>query len=80
MIRKQGIPFRYDWEKVVSPVIDYAVDRKEEFGIDVNRIALMGMSMGGYLVLELQLLTIAFLLVYLTMECTMGMTPLLGIS
>ena len=49
MIRKQGIPFRYDWEKVVGPVIDYAVNRKEEFGIDVNRIALMGMSMGGYL-------------------------------
>jgi dipeptidyl aminopeptidase/acylaminoacyl peptidase len=49
VIRKQGIPFRYDWEKVVGPVIDYAVNRKEEFGIDVNRIALMGMSMGGYL-------------------------------
>ena len=49
VIRKQGIPFRYDWEKVVAPVIDYAIGREEEFGIDVNRIALMGMSMGGYL-------------------------------
>ena len=49
VIRKQGIPFRYDWEKVVTPVIDYAIDRNEELGIDVNRIALMGMSMGGYL-------------------------------
>jgi pimeloyl-ACP methyl ester carboxylesterase len=49
VIRKQGIPFRHDWEKVVTPVIDYAINRKEEFGIDVNRIALMGMSMGGYL-------------------------------
>ncbi|MGB7633830.1 MAG: alpha/beta fold hydrolase [Nitrososphaeraceae archaeon] len=49
VIRKLGIPFRYDWEKVVTPVIDYAISRKEEFGIDVNRIALMGMSMGGYL-------------------------------
>ena len=49
VIRKQGIPFRYDWEKVVTPVIDYAIDRNEELGIDVNRIALMGMSLGGYL-------------------------------
>ncbi|MGA6991461.1 MAG: alpha/beta fold hydrolase [Nitrososphaeraceae archaeon] len=49
MIRGQEIPFRYDWEKVVTPVIDYAIDRNEEFGIDVNRIALMGISMGGYL-------------------------------
>ena len=52
--RKQGIPFRYGWEKVVTPVIDYAVDRNEELGIDVNRIALMGMSMGGYLVARLR--------------------------
>jgi pimeloyl-ACP methyl ester carboxylesterase len=49
VIRKQGIPFRHDWEKVVTPVIDYAINKKEEFGIDVKHIALMGMSMGGYL-------------------------------
>ncbi len=49
VIRDQEIPFRYDWEKVVTPVVDYAIDRNEEFGIDVNRIALMGISMGGYL-------------------------------
>lgn len=49
VIRKQNIPFRYDWDKVVTPVIDYAVNRKDELGIDVNRIALMGISMGGYL-------------------------------
>jgi pimeloyl-ACP methyl ester carboxylesterase len=47
MIRKQKIPFRYDWEKVVAPVIDYALLRKEI--VDPNRIALMGISMGGYL-------------------------------
>ena len=47
MIRKQKIPFRYDWEKVVTPVIDYALSRKEI--VDPNRIALMGISMGGYL-------------------------------
>ena len=49
VIRRQKIPFRYDWEKVVSPVIDYALDMKTEFGIDMKRIALMGISMGGYL-------------------------------
>jgi hypothetical protein len=41
VIRKQNIPFRCDWEEVVTPVIDYALRRKEEFGIDVNQIALM---------------------------------------
>ncbi len=47
LIRKQKIPFRYDWEKVVSPVIDYALSRTQE--IDAKHIALMGISMGGYL-------------------------------
>ena len=47
VIRKQKIPFRHDWEKVVIPVMDYALTRDKE--IDPNRIALMGISMGGYL-------------------------------
>jgi pimeloyl-ACP methyl ester carboxylesterase len=47
VIRKQKIPFRYDWEKVVSPVMDYALSRPQE--VDPKRIALMGISMGGYL-------------------------------
>ncbi|HEX9318043.1 MAG TPA: prolyl oligopeptidase family serine peptidase [Nitrososphaeraceae archaeon] len=46
VIRKAKIPFRFDWEKVVTPVMDYALDRKE---VDQQRIALMGISMGGYL-------------------------------
>lgn len=49
VIRKQKIPFRQDWEKVVTPVIDFAISRKEEYGIDADHIALMGISMGGYL-------------------------------
>jgi pimeloyl-ACP methyl ester carboxylesterase len=49
VIRKQKISFRYDWEKVVTPVIDYAIKRKDDFAIDTKRIALMGISMGGYL-------------------------------
>lgn len=47
VIRKQKIPFRYDWEKVVSPVVDYALSRTQD--VDPKHIALMGISMGGYL-------------------------------
>ena len=46
VIRKQGIPFRYDWERVVSPVVDYATSRDE---VDTEHLALMGISLGGYL-------------------------------
>jgi pimeloyl-ACP methyl ester carboxylesterase len=48
VIRKQKIPFRYDWEKVVTPVIDFIIQNCAE-QCDVNRLALMGISMGGYL-------------------------------
>lgn len=46
VIRRQGLPFRHDWEKVVKPVVDYALTRKD---VDPKRIALIGLSMGGYL-------------------------------
>ncbi len=46
VVREQGLHFRPDWEKVVSPVVDYAVSRKD---VDPKRIALWGISMGGYL-------------------------------
>lgn len=46
VLRTQSLPFRYDWEKVVTPVIDYAMTLPD---IDKNKIALMGISMGGYL-------------------------------
>lgn len=45
VIRVQHIPFRADWEKVVTPVIDYAVSRPD---VDGSRIALWGISLGGY--------------------------------
>ncbi|WP_375000905.1 alpha/beta hydrolase family protein [Aeromicrobium sp. CTD01-1L150] len=47
VIREQGLPFRSEWEAVVGPVLDYARARPD---VDGARIALMGMSMGGYLV------------------------------
>ena len=46
MIHDQGIPFRPDWERVVTPIVDYLVQRPD---VDPARIALVGFSMGGYL-------------------------------
>jgi esterase/lipase len=46
-IALQKLPFRYDWEKVVTPVVDYALTRPE---VDAKRLAILGYSMGGYLV------------------------------
>lgn len=43
-IREQNLPFRYDWENVVSPVVDYALTLP---GVDEENIILMGISMGG---------------------------------
>lgn len=45
VIREQKIPFRPEWEKVVAPVVDYALTRPE---VDPDHIALMGLSLGGY--------------------------------
>lgn len=46
VIRKQKIPFRPDWETVVTPVLDYALKLPE---VDPERIGLIGISFGGYL-------------------------------
>jgi pimeloyl-ACP methyl ester carboxylesterase len=45
-IRCQNLPFRPDWEHVVTPVVDYALTRTD---VDPSRIALRGESMGGLL-------------------------------
>jgi hypothetical protein len=42
---KQNLHFRPDWEKVITPVVDYALSRRE---VDPKRIALQGISQGGY--------------------------------
>ena len=42
---KQKLYFRRDWEKVITPVVDYVLSRK---GVDPKRIALQGVSQGGY--------------------------------
>ncbi|MFF0499611.1 alpha/beta hydrolase family protein [Nocardia aobensis] len=46
VIREQGLPFRPDWEVVISAVVDYALTRPE---IDADHLALFGYSLGGYL-------------------------------
>lgn len=44
-LREQKLTFRYDWEKVVTPTVDYALTRSD---VDGDNLALMGMSLGGY--------------------------------
>jgi pimeloyl-ACP methyl ester carboxylesterase len=44
--REQHLPFRCDWEAVVTPVVNYVLTRAD---VDGDNLALMGMSMGGYL-------------------------------
>jgi alpha-beta hydrolase superfamily lysophospholipase len=41
-----GLVFRPDWEHVVTPVLDWVLDRP---GVDRDRVALLGASMGGLL-------------------------------
>ncbi len=41
----QELYFRPDWEKVITPVVDFALRRPE---VDPKRIALQGISQGGY--------------------------------
>ena len=45
-IRVNGLPFRPDWENVVTPIVDVALKLD---GVDPDRIGLMGLSFGGYL-------------------------------
>lgn len=49
MLWLHGIGFRYDWEKVITPVVDYLSSRPD---VDPSRLALSGMSQGGYWVLR----------------------------
>jgi cephalosporin-C deacetylase-like acetyl esterase len=42
----QGLAFRPDWEKVITPVVDFALSLP---GVDPERIILKGLSFGGAL-------------------------------
>lgn len=43
---KQGLHLRPDWENVLRPVVDFTLAQP---GVDPERIALYGLSLGGYL-------------------------------
>jgi hypothetical protein len=45
-IRLNDLHFRPDWEKVITPVVDFALEIP---GVDPSRVAIMGLSFGGYL-------------------------------
>jgi alpha-beta hydrolase superfamily lysophospholipase len=45
-LHREGLVFRPDWEKVITPVVDFALKQPS---VDPKRIALMGISMGGVL-------------------------------
>jgi prolyl oligopeptidase family protein len=45
MLFDRNVPFRHDWEQVITPVVDFLLSRPD---IDSGRIALYGISQGGY--------------------------------
>jgi dienelactone hydrolase len=45
-LHREGLTFRSDWEKVVTPVVDFLVKRRD---VDAQKIALHGISLGGLL-------------------------------
>lgn len=49
MLWLKDVGFRADWEKVITPVVDFLHERPE---VDPSRIALSGISQGGYWVLR----------------------------
>lgn len=49
LLFERQIPFRYDWENVITPVVDYLRSRPD---VDASRIALIGSSLGGELVIR----------------------------
>lgn len=46
VLREQHLPFRPDWEMVMHPIVDFVETLPN---VNKNKIALMGISMGGYL-------------------------------
>ncbi|GAA4395260.1 alpha/beta hydrolase family protein [Tsukamurella soli] len=46
MILDDGVPFRPDWENVITPVVDFL---EQQVTVAPKRIALIGLSFGGYL-------------------------------
>jgi hypothetical protein len=49
MLFERGVPFRYDWEAVLTPVIDALVARPD---VDASRLTGYGVSQGGYWIIR----------------------------
>jgi Acetyl xylan esterase (AXE1) len=49
MLFERQVPFRYDWENVITPVVDYLRSRPD---VDPRRVVPNGSSMGGELVIR----------------------------
>lgn len=49
MLFEREIPFRFDWENVIRPIVDWLGRRRD---VDASRIALTGWSLGGELVIR----------------------------
>lgn len=49
MLFERQVPFRHDWENVVTPVVDYLRSRPD---VDPDRMVLTGSSLGGELVIR----------------------------
>jgi hypothetical protein len=45
MLFEHNVPFRHDWERVITPIVDALLDRPD---VDPAGIALYGISQGGY--------------------------------
>jgi len=45
MLFEHGVPFRPDWEAVLTPVVDFVLARPD---VDADRLALYGISQAGY--------------------------------
>jgi hypothetical protein len=45
MLYERGVPFRPDWEAVITPIVDFLLGR---FDVDPARLALYGISQAGY--------------------------------
>ena len=49
VVRDQGAGFIHDWERAVTPVVDFAIENAEALEIDPAKLVLLGYSLGGYL-------------------------------
>lgn len=45
LLYERNISFRYDWEKVLTPVVDFLLARDD---VDADRLAVLGISQAGY--------------------------------